>query len=136
MASFHCIALHSKGQGGVYRISENWYANHAGGPFASKNCGTVISGWFGKSGSHKGYEANLAAGEDLGANAVYVGSYVCPKAPPTTVTTVAAAVVTADFDVATICADTEQYKTIDQTGLTFCAKYVSLIMRFFDEAVL
>lgn len=59
--------------GGVYLIDPAWYSGHFGGPFASKNCGTVVTNWFDRSSSHESAASSALA---TGANIEFSGNIV------------------------------------------------------------
>jgi hypothetical protein len=65
--------------GGVYKISEAWYANHYGGANAIQSkCGKHVESWSLKNGGHAEYLDALASKSDLGDRATFVGAFVCP----------------------------------------------------------
>ena len=67
--------------GGVYLISEAWWAGHSGGAIIQERCGLSVDNWLAK-GSHGGYAAALAAKADMSSYATYVADFQCPL-PPT-----------------------------------------------------
>ena len=83
-----CDEEGNAGEGGVYRISEHWYASHSGGPFSNKNCGAVIQNWMSKSAGHRGYQPYLAKKQNLHDKALYIGEYKCAVSKDVDVETV------------------------------------------------
>lgn len=66
--------------GGLYMITDYWYANHYGGPLADKNvCGTVVSDWENK-GGHANYITEVENGQDITDFAIFITSeFDCGK---------------------------------------------------------
>lgn len=82
--------------GGVYRISETWYRDHYGGSFDTKDCGTVVEGWFNINSNHETFaSATLGTpGVDITLSdgtiaAIWVAEFDCgvPSMLPTPVPT-------------------------------------------------
>jgi hypothetical protein len=65
--------------GGVYKLSPDWYTSHNGGPIIQSRCGKVVENWPTKAPGHKRYESNLADQSDIsnGQRATFESDYVC-----------------------------------------------------------
>lgn len=60
--------------GGVYLIDPEWYSVHPGGTF--KNCGSVVTNWFARSGSHESTAGTaIADGKDIVSGDIVVARF-------------------------------------------------------------
>merc|ERR1712232_475684 len=66
--------------GGIYRISRSWFANHPGGNFGDLGtCGNVRAFWLDMSGNHKQFASKLASYSDLGSFASFAAELACTE---------------------------------------------------------